>query len=408
MDTQLIVVGAGPAGSLAAEQAAKNGCKVLVLEQRNNIGSPDHCAGLISVDGLKKLGISKLPDEVIQNKKILGAKFFSPSGKNFTITRKSSQAYVVNRELFDQHLAKKAQAAGAEIYTNMKVTKITTKPSLSFDCKERDTKKNHQVNAALGIIAEGRSGLLAQTVGFKAVKRKYRYSGYQLLVENVKDLDENFVEIHASNSFAPGFFTWIIPIDDQTAKVGLASSEHLVVSRMKNFMNKHPLVKDRFTNAKITKIYAGQVIVGGLVKKTVKDNLIIVGDTAGQTKATTGGGVVIGGIAGLLAGKYAAKAVDDQENAKTYLKQYDKEWRLQLEKQLRTMKRFRKLVDLLKDKAFELAFDTIIKNDLVSLIEEKADIDNQTEVLRAILKHPAIWKLLFKSIPHLQLFKKRS
>ncbi|MHA1125982.1 MAG: geranylgeranyl reductase family protein [Candidatus Heimdallarchaeota archaeon] len=403
MDAQLIVVGAGPAGSLAAEQAAKNGCKVLVLEQRATIGSPDHCAGLISVSGLNKLGITKLPDEVIQNKNVVGAKFFSPSGKNFTIKRKSSQAYVIDRELFDQHLAEKARKAGAEIFTNMKVKKITTKPSLSFACKERATKKNHQVNATLGILAEGRSGLLAQSVGFRAVKRKHRYSGYQLLVENVKDLDVNFVEIYASNEFAPGFFTWIIPINETTAKVGLASSEQQVVSRMKNFMNKHPPVKDRFVNAKVTKSYAGQVIVGGLVRKTVKDNLITVGDTAGQTKATTGGGVIIGGIAGSLAGKYAAKIVDDQGNMKPLLKQYDKDWRSLLEKQLRSMKRFRKLVDLLKDKAFDMAFDTVIENDLVSLIEQKADIDSQAEVLRAILKHPAVWKLFFKAIPHLQL-----
>ena len=403
MEAQLLVVGAGPAGSLAAEQAAKNGCNVLVLEQRATIGSPDHCAGLISVSGLEKLGITKLPDEVIQNKNVVGAKFFSPSGKNFIVRRKSSQAYVIDRELFDQHLAEKAQNAGAEIFTNMIVKKITTKPSLSFNCREKDTKKNHQVNTTLGILAEGRSGLLAQSVGFRAVKRKHRYSGYQLLVENVRDLDVNFVEIHASNEFAPGFFTWIIPIDETTAKVGLASSEQQVVSRMKNFMNKHPPVKDRFTKAKITKSYAGQVIVGGLVRKTVKDNLITVGDTAGQTKATTGGGVIIGGIAGSLAGKYAAKIVDDQGNMKPILKQYDKDWRSLLEKQLRSMKRFRKLVDLLKDKAYDMAFDTVIENDLVSLIEQKGDIDNQAEVLRAILKHPAVWKLAFKVIPHLKL-----
>ncbi|MHA1243818.1 MAG: FAD-dependent oxidoreductase, partial [Candidatus Heimdallarchaeota archaeon] len=356
-----------------------------------------------SVSGLEKLWITKLPDEVVLNKNVLGAKFFSPSGKNFIIRRKSSQAYVIDRELFDQHLAEKAQNAGAEIFTNMKVKKITTKPNLSFTCKEKDTKKNHQVNATLGILAEGRSGLLAQTVGFRAVKRRHRYSGYQLLVENVKDLDINYVEIYASNEFAPGFFTWIIPIDETTAKVGLASSEQQVVSRMKNFMNKHPPVKDRFTKAKIAKSYAGEVIVGGLVRKTVKDNLIIVGDTAGQTKATTGGGVIIGGIAGSLAGKYAAEAIDDQGNMKSYLKQYDKAWRSEIEKQLRSMKRFRKLVDLLKDKAYDLAFDTFIENDLVSLIEQKADIDNQAEVLRAILKHPAVWKLFFKAIPHLQL-----
>jgi len=104
-----------------------------------------------------------------------------------------------------------------------------------------------------------------------------------------------------------------------------------------------------------------------------------------------------------LAGKYAAEAIDDQGNMKSYLKQYDKAWRSEIEKQLRSMKRFRKLVDLLKDKAYDLAFDTFIENDLVSLIEQKADIDNQAEVLRAILKHPAVWKLFFKAIPHLQL-----
>ena len=121
MESDVTIVGAGPIGSLAALHAAKKGIKVSILEQRKEIGIPDHCAGLLSVSGLSLLGLDNLPRNLIQNTEIKGSKFYSPSGQVFSIKRNETQAFVINRALFDQHLKQKAEKVGVNYLTNRKV-----------------------------------------------------------------------------------------------------------------------------------------------------------------------------------------------------------------------------------------------------------------------------------------------
>ena len=83
----IIVVGGGPCGSFSAFAASRLGADVLVCEEHREIGVPKHCAGHLSINGLKRLGLS-LPHAVIENE-IKGAIFYSPSGKEFTIRRAS-------------------------------------------------------------------------------------------------------------------------------------------------------------------------------------------------------------------------------------------------------------------------------------------------------------------------------
>ena len=116
------------------------------------------------------------------------------------------------------------------------------------------------------------------------------------------------------------FFTWIIPISETTAKIGLATSEKGAVSRLDYFMKKHPIVNYRFKKAKIKQKFGGEVIVSGLMNRTSTNGIMVAGDAAGQTKATTGGGVITGGMAGIIAGRIASNAVAEQNISRRFLK----------------------------------------------------------------------------------------
>jgi len=400
----ITIIGAGPIGSLAAIHSDCKNHEVVILEQRKKIGFPDHCAGLISKNGLELLGLKTIPSEIIQNDKIKGAKFFSPSGLNFIVKRKNSQAMVVNRELFDRFLADEAEKKGAKILLENKVTRISSNNKDRITLQYKDKMKNQikNIDSFVGIIAEGGRGKIAQQAGFKKIPTKSLLPSYQVLVENITDLDTEFVEMYTSNQIAPGFFAWIIPISDTSAKVGLASNNKLSVARLDQFINKHLPVKGRFNKSKIVKKFGGEVIIRGLRKRTSAHGLMIAGDVAGQTKATTGGGIITGGLAGVFTGEIAASAVKNNDNSYHFLKQYDNLWKNKLYSQFRIMSLFRWCINRLNDKALDEAFSTVIDNDLMELIEEKADIDSQAEILLSLLKHPAVFKLIFKIIPNLQ------
>lgn len=84
---KIVVIGGGPAGLLSAIEASKYDVDVLVLESKKEIGITEHCAGLLSIEGLEKIGLNKLPSEIIQNKEIIGAKIFSANGTELVVEK---------------------------------------------------------------------------------------------------------------------------------------------------------------------------------------------------------------------------------------------------------------------------------------------------------------------------------
>ncbi|MFW9924548.1 MAG: geranylgeranyl reductase family protein [Candidatus Thorarchaeota archaeon] len=406
MDTDVIIVGAGPIGSIAASQIAKSKFEVILVDQRKIIGNPDHCAGLLSKTGLRKLGLETLPPSIIQNPDIRGAKFFSPLNKTFTVERKNNQAIVVDRTLFDQYLVQNAQDNGAELITERKITKVSFQKNnhqVEFEYSSKKTKQQNYMNSSLGIIAEGGRGFLTKQILPHAVSNSSRLSGYQLLIEGIKDLDKNYVELYANNQISPGFFTWIIPISDTSAKVGLASREKMSVSRLQYFLKKYHNNNYRFNNSKVIKKFGGEVIVNGLLRKTHSKGFMIIGDAAGQTKSTTGGGVITGGIAASIAANVAIDFLKENKNNYNILQKYDVEWKKMLKKQFKAMALFRWLLDRISNNGLDIAFQTVIENNLMALIEEKADIDSQADIIFSLLKNPAVIKLAFRLLPELKL-----
>lgn len=275
------VVGGGPAGSIAAISAIRNGHNVIMSEEHETSGEPENCSGLFSCDGLKSLS------DFINPKKftitaIKGAIIHLPE-ENLTIRRKEPVGLVCNRASMDQELAISAQAEGAKIKYGNRI--------------------NGSFESSNIIGADGPLSSVAMHFGFPKIKKFA--STLQALI-HYKSEDPEMVEVFLSNSLFPGFFGWIIPHDEYTAEFGVGvEMPGNMPSNVKNAWDRLLKMKGIRSDAKVKGAVIPLRIRGRTSMKRRGWNIILTGDAAGQVKATTGGGVVFGGNCAALAGMYA-------------------------------------------------------------------------------------------------------
>ncbi|MEM1884804.1 MAG: NAD(P)/FAD-dependent oxidoreductase, partial [Candidatus Jordarchaeales archaeon] len=293
MRCDVVVVGCGPAGSLASLEAAGRGVRVLVLEEHGTIGEPDHCAGLVSVNGLKALGL-KVPEECVLNE-VYGARFVSPSGEEVIVRRREPQAVVLDRRAFDKWLASIAQDVGVQIMLGRRVTAV----SVGRRGAVVSAGGGFEVCCEVVVDAEGCRGRIARAAGLPRPRGRIPAVQYELSGVCV---DEELVELHFGSDLAPGFFAWVIPVEGGV-RVGLGAYSR-PGERLRRFIKRRG-----FSGARVVRRMAGVIITGGPVGRTCSGRLLVVGDAAGQVKPTTGGGVVTGGICSKIAGRVAAEAV---------------------------------------------------------------------------------------------------
>ncbi|MCX8169718.1 MAG: NAD(P)/FAD-dependent oxidoreductase [Candidatus Methanomethyliaceae archaeon] len=287
---EILVVGGGPSGLTAAREAALNGAKVTLIEEDREIGKPDHCAGLVSINGLRNI-LPNYEDVVIN--KIRKVRIFSPMGKEYEILPREYKAVVVDREKLDLKLMEMAERADVKIITN--------------------TQFNPSFRYYIMINAEGVKARICRRFGLEIPKS---LPAIQFDLE-LSDFEKDTVEIY-TGSMAPGFFAWLVPRYDHV-RVGLASEEN----PKKLLMN---FIEKRF-RAKILKTLWGKVVIGGPVNKAVRGRLVSIGDAGGFAKPTTGGGIIFGCLTAKIAGKMAAlgKLSDfDREWKRIYLKEFRK------------------------------------------------------------------------------------
>lgn len=390
-----IVIGAGPSGLIAADKIAKKGHSVIVLEEHKRIGEPDHCAGLLSSTGLRKLDLIP-PKEVIQNM-VSGARIHSPSGHSILVERGQREAFVVDRKLFDSWLADRARDNGAQIYTDCKASKLNINSQGHYSI---ETPKEEKFARAI-INAEGSRCLISGEAGLPRVPRKSKYPAYQYEVSGV-NIDEDIVEMFYGQHISRGFFSWIIPLGDGRARVGLASRNRSK-QRLNAAMKHHPVMQSHLRNASIERGYGGIVLVGPPIKRTVDGGFLVVGDAAGIVKATTGGGVVVGGTAAKIAGDVVSDALTNQDG-KLALEKYESEWRAVLQRELQTMYLAQRAITSFSDKGLDELIKGAHEMGLLEIVKREGDMDMQGRVIFSLLKNPKMILLGLKSIRYLNPF----
>lgn len=396
MKAEAVVVGGGPAGLIAARELASRGVKVKAYEEHTVIGEPNHCAGILSVEGLARLDVNPSPD-FIQHE-VRGGVAYSPNGTPIRITSSRTRAYIVDRAAFDRHLAEQAEDAGAELILGHRVRELLVEENRVAGVLGQDG----PVDAEVVIDCEGTAGFLARSVGL-GPSEKGVLSGINTEVSGV-ETEPGMVEVWLGEDVAPGFFAWVAPTGDDSARCGLACESSDAKALLEKFLEK------RFGETEHTVPARWSVLKGGPVAKTYGEGLLLVGDVAGQTKPTTGGGVIFGGLCAVEAAKTVCSALEADDCSAEYLSRYETAWRKLLGREFSSMMAARRFTDGISDDRMDRLFGSLKGSRLEGTLErlvEEGDMDMQSGVLRSALTHPGMIGVLVSSLGRLALAELR-
>ena len=387
IDADIVVIGGGPCGSFSALAAARLGARVVVCEEHSEIGAPSHCTGHVSISGLERLRLS-LPREIIENE-IRGAVFYSPSCYQFSMEFVSPVTYVINRKLFDKHLSNLAVRTGVKYLLETEVKSILKHSGVvSGVTVQRKGGFEESSSASIVIDAEGFPPRLFKRMGVKTADRPLIVSGVQADVDRVVDVDEDFVEVYVGRRYAPGFFAWIVPRRDGSAKVGLATSLGNPREYLQRFMREHPLASKKLGRAQITNVSFHPIPLSGPIPQTYSNGLLVVGDAASHVKPTTGGGVVLGLLCSRIAGEVAYAALRRGDLSEASLSQYQNSWKQMVGFDLAVMRQARRLLNQLPDDRLDRIIGLCRERGIDRIIEEVGDLDFQGRMLIRAIRHP--------------------
>ncbi len=380
------VVGAGPCGSFSALAAAKRGANVSVIEEHMEVGVPSHCAGHISIHGLKNLGL-EIPTDLVENE-IRIANFHSPSGKTLRVEYAKPVTYVVNRTLFDRYLAELATRAGVSYLKGIRAESLWIDSSRIRGISARG-EKQLQVEAKVSIDAEGVHAGLLKKAHLPIPRKEATVIGAHGYSARVTDIEPESVEVYLGSSYAPGFFAWIIPRQDGSAKIGLAANRGNPRVLLEYFVTRHPAASRKILEAP-TEVSFHPIPLGGPLPRTYADGLLVVGDAASQVKPTTGGGIVFGLTCSRIAGEIAANSVNAGDCSSRFLSKYQESWREMLGREFMIGRLTRGILSRLSDSALDRIFSIGEKFHVEGSIGHVSEIDFEEKILRTSLRRPNV------------------
>ena len=391
------IVGCGVSGATAGLVLAQENLSVSIFEEHRQVGVPSHCSGHVGIMAFKRFS-PEIPRRIVENE-ILGAVLHSPSGQPLTLQRSKPVTWVLNRRAFDQYLASLAKKKGANILLSSRVLGFGRTEDGQVKLRTVHNGKERQTKCKVIIDASGPSASISRYAGLTRAGRTLLVNSAQTNFANLKDIDEDFVEVYFGQRFAPGFFGWIIPRRDGSAKVGIAAGARSNVREcFEHFVRKHPGVSSKLRRAKrMSPPTFHPIPVGGASDHTYTDNIMTVGDAASQVKPTTGGGIVFGLACGRLVGKTAADAIRSDDFSANSLKAYENSWRELIGFDLKAMAYLRRLLYRLPDENLDRIFR--IANDLGAdkILNTTPDIDFQGRTLLGLARDPRLFITLLSA-----------
>ena len=335
----VIVVGAGPAGSRSAEVLASAGYNVLLTESDPQIGFPVHCTGIVSEECFERYD---LPQELVirtQQSFVLR----SPQGRGLSIPL-PSKAFVLNRPDLDRVLAERAQSSGARLLMSTKIDEVTWEnPNVLV--RGMTEGQGVELSARCAVIATGFGSPLARD--FWPVPKQNVLSGCQMIVR-APDIKE--IEVFTGKFLGQGGFGWLVPWRDGYALTGLLTRKH-TVSLMYSLVEK--LQSEGRIEGTEEQFYCRPIPLG-TPTTTYKDGMVGVGDAVGQVKPTSGGGIYYALLAADCAGKVIGDSLMANDLSAANLKRYDDEWQAILSKEISQGVMLRSALERLPDEMVEV------------------------------------------------------
>jgi len=344
MKYDVIVIGAGPAGSVAAKYAVLGGAKTLLIEKKKDIGIPVQCGEFLpSVSELKRMlpKVSELDElfdvpEKIISRRLKKICIVSPNGKKYDF---DFDGMTIERRLFDRHLAVRAAEAGAEVLVDTSFLGIKNGKVLTT---------RGEFDAGVIVGADGPVSRVAKAAGLETPKTLSPCVSCEVAGDFGDAVEMYF------GAVAPEGYAWVIP-KRETANIGLGVQRGIKREPMKVLLEK--FVNRVAQKRSIVFYTSGVVPMGGPISRTVRDNVMIVGDAAGHVIASNGGGIPIAMVCGRIAGRVAAAHV----LSGTPLEEYEKEWRQSVMQLLWDSLQTKKLASPI------VRFDEVLEGALVAL-----------------------------------------
>jgi len=329
-----VIVGGGSVAGLAfATEASKRGLSVLVLEEDKEIGEPEKCDGLVSLQELRRYA---MPEKSCVQSRVAKGVVFSPSGRKASLDASRLDVVVIDRSAFDKHLAENAEAWGAEIRLGTRVTGVEERSGgVKVGAGSAVYAGSYYVDATgpTGVMKFNREGLVPTA--------KYEVEGDWFT--------DGVVEVYTDQEKYPGFFAWVIPRGPGIAKVGAAGFGINAVKALEAFLAER--------DSKIVSKVACTIYVGGPIEEFVAGRTIYVGESAGQVKPTTAGGIPSSVAGGVIAARWVSDSITLKDPS--LVSRYKPDWSGRYGKEYRLMSRLRHIYENLSNRDLDKLVATL-------------------------------------------------
>ena len=342
----VVIAGGSVSGLLCAREIASRGFSVLVIEEDYEIGTPEHCGGLVSMKGLLELGV--VPFRKTFEHIIECAEITAPNGNHVIINSKNQRVVEINRRELDKQIAFQAQSMGAIIKVGTRFQEIT-KSGIRTNSENIDCKIFVDAKGISSLVQKDRTGILPS-------------AQYEIYADWIK---KGKINVIFDQEKYPGFFAWIIPSGEGKGKVGVAGRGINVAETLDRFLQEKG-------NGSIIRTIFAPIWIKGPISKFVDGKTVIIGDAAGQAKPTTAGGIFTSGMGGIYAGKAISKFLET-DNVKE-LQQYQKKWVERFGKEFERQIFARRFLERIDNKTINKLFDSI-KPEIAKEISENEDFD---------------------------------
>ncbi|MBI5347175.1 MAG: NAD(P)/FAD-dependent oxidoreductase [Candidatus Aenigmarchaeota archaeon] len=382
MKYDVVVVGAGPAGSSVAKRCAQHSLSVLVAEKRQEVGVYKRCGEGLSNNAVKRLGL-KIPKNCIRQK-IRGAHIYAPNGKCVEIEYKGSEGYVLERKMFDKWLAEEAVRAGATIRAKTNAVELLKDGRKISGILASTMEGMESIEANVVVAADGVESEMARKAGlYKAKNPMLVDSGFQYEMCGI-DIEPNVIELFVGNEIASRGYCWIFPKGKDVANVGVGILGNSTQTA-KHYLDRFIESKENLRKGSVLEVNAGCVPVGGFLKNMVSNGLVAVGDAANQVNPLHGGGIAESITAGIIAGNVIKKAHDKRDFTARILSEYNNIWWKERGNSLKKVEKVREMFEKMSDEKMNRLADVLQGEDLYDLAHGK----NIIKLAKILVKYKA-------------------